>query len=190
MTLESGVGAVARQISEVPACVLARCTSVQTRPPPETVSICPPERGPSDAASASSSSPGVDVLNDFVLRIPLPSAPMGATALPVTPPVPAAGFSLTMEPVGTVMLDAVVIAPTVRPAVVIAAVAAACVSATTFGTATRGGPEDTTSATALPVTTCVPAAGFSLTIEPAGTVELAAEGIAGTDRPSGGIAAH
>ena len=64
------------------------------------------------------------------------------------------------EPAGTVALDAVVIAPTVKPAVVIAAVAAACVSATTLGTATSGGPDDTTSATALPVTACVPAVGF------------------------------
>ncbi len=57
-------------------------------------------------------------------------------------------------------LDAVVITPTVNPAAVIAAVAAACVRVTTLGTATSGGPDDTTSATALPVTTCVPAVGF------------------------------
>ena len=63
-------------------------------------------------------------------------------------------------PAGTVVLDAVVIAPTVNPAVVIVVVAAAWVWLTTFGTATSGGPDDTTSATALPVATCVPAAGF------------------------------
>src|SRR2546427_9708576 len=61
------------------------------------------------------------------------------------------------EPAGTVRLDAVVTAPTMRFAPVIAVVAAACVRPTTFGTATCGGPDDTTSATALPVATCVPA---------------------------------
>ena len=54
----------------------------------------------------------------------------------------------------------VVIVPTVRPAVVIADVAAACVRPTTFGTATCGGPDETTSATALPTFTCVVATGF------------------------------
>src|SRR6267142_2416721 len=93
------------------------------------------------------------------------------------------------EPTGTVGLDAVVIAPTVRPADVIAAVAAACVRVTTLGTATSGGPDDTTSATALPATTCVPAAGFWLTIEPAGTVLLDAVVIAPTVKPADVIAA-
>ena len=64
------------------------------------------------------------------------------------------------DPAGTVVLDAVVIVPTVSPADVIAAVAAACVSETTSGTATGGGPDETTSATALPVAICVPAVGF------------------------------
>ena len=64
------------------------------------------------------------------------------------------------EPAGTVVLDAVVIVPTVKPADVIALVAAGCVSGTTFGTATSGGPDDTTSATELPCAICVPAAGF------------------------------
>ena len=44
-------------------------------------------------------------------------------------------------PAGTVVLEAVVIAPTVNPADVIAVVAADCVSETTFGTATSGGPD-------------------------------------------------
>ena len=64
------------------------------------------------------------------------------------------------EPAGTVVLEAVVTVPTVNPAVVIALVAAVCVSETTSGTATIGGPDDTTSATALPTTTWVPAVGF------------------------------
>ena len=64
------------------------------------------------------------------------------------------------EPDGTVVLDAVVTVPTVRPAPVIAVVAAVCVRPTTFGTATCGGPDETTRLTALPVTTCVPPVGF------------------------------
>src|SRR5262245_61915733 len=83
-----------------------------------------------------------------------------ATALPTATCVPAAGFWLMMAPAGTVVLDAVVRAPTAKPAEVIAAVAAACVMSTTLGTATKGGPDDTTSATALPCAICVPAAGF------------------------------
>ena len=74
------------------------------------------------------------------------------------------------EPAGTVRLAAVVMAPTVRPASLIALDAAACVRPTTSGTATCGTPLDTTSATALPVSTCAPAAGDWLMTEPAGTV--------------------
>jgi hypothetical protein len=42
---------------------------------------------------------------------------------------------------------------------VIAVDAAACVRPTTFGTITCGIPDDTMSATALPLATCVPPAG-------------------------------
>ena len=59
-----------------------------------------------------------------------------------------------------VALDAVVTVPTVRPAPVIAVVAAAWVAFMTFGTAMTPVPEETTSATALPLATCVPAIGF------------------------------
>src|SRR6185295_11854917 len=83
-----------------------------------------------------------------------------ATALPTFTCVAAVGFSLMPHPDGTVVLDAVVTVPTVRPAVVIADVAAVCVRPTTFGTATCAGPDETTSATALPTFTCVAAAGF------------------------------
>src|SRR5882672_773591 len=61
------------------------------------------------------------------------------------------------EPAGTVRLDAVVTAPTLRFAPVIAVVAAACVRPTTLGTATCGGPDDTTSAAALPLSSVVTA---------------------------------
>ena len=62
--------------------------------------------------------------------------------------------------------------------------AAACVRPTTSGTATCGTPLDTTSATALPVSTCAPAAGDWLMIEPAGTVVLACVVTAPTVRPA------
>src|SRR5262249_36425019 len=78
-------------------------------------------------------------------------------------------------PSGTVELDADVTVPTTRPAAVIAEVAAACVSRKTFGTTTsEPGPVDTTRFTALPVATCVPAAGDWLITDPLGTVGLAA----------------
>jgi hypothetical protein len=57
------------------------------------------------------------------------------------------------------VLDAVVTAPSVRLALVTALVAAAWVNPTTFGVATCGGPDETTSATAVPVETCAPATG-------------------------------
>src|SRR6476620_6091592 len=88
------------------------------------------------------------------------------------------------DPDGTVVLDAVVTVPTVRPAVVIADVAAACVRPTTFGTATCGGPDETTSATALPTTTCVAAARSRLMTQAAGTALMAFVDTAATGRPA------
>src|SRR4051812_27634431 len=83
-----------------------------------------------------------------------------ATALPTTTSVPAAGFWLITEPAATVMLDDVLIAPTVRPMLVNALDAVACAWFVTSGTATCGKPEEITSATALPTTTSAPTAGF------------------------------
>src|ERR1700730_7156782 len=73
------------------------------------------------------------------------------TALPAVTCVPATGFELITDPLGTVALDAVVTVPTANPAPVIAVVAAACVRLTTLGTADSGGPVDTQRFTALPV---------------------------------------
>src|SRR3954454_12333654 len=89
-----------------------------------------------------------------------PDETTSATALPTFTCVAAVGFWLITEPDGTVLLEAVVTEPTVRVAVVIADVAAACVRPTTFGTVTCGRPDETTSATALPTFTCVAAVGF------------------------------
>src|SRR5262245_18084627 len=94
------------------------------------------------------------------------------TALPVATCVPLVGVWLITDPDGTVVLDAVVTVPSVRFAFVIAVVAAAWVRPTTFGTATCGGPLDTTRFTALPVTTCVPLVGVWLITDPDGTVVL------------------
>src|SRR5262245_19832511 len=88
------------------------------------------------------------------------------------------------EPAGTVVLDCCVIVPTTRPAFVIAVVAAVCVRPTTFGTATCGGPDDTTRFTELPTATCVAAAGAWLITEPAGTVVLDCCVIVPTTRPA------
>src|SRR3954467_7146406 len=83
-----------------------------------------------------------------------------ATALPTTTSVPAAGFWLITEPAATVMLDDVLIAPTVRPMLVSALDAFACGWFVTSGTATCGRPDEITSATALLIRTSAPAAGF------------------------------
>src|SRR3954462_14882591 len=111
-----------------------------------------------------------------------------ATALPVLTCAPASGDWLITEPAGTVVLVAVVTPPTVRPAPVIAVLAAVCVRPTTLGTATWGRPLETTSATALPVLTCAPASGDWLITEPAGTVVLVAVVTPPTVRPTPVIA--
>src|SRR3954452_4787314 len=103
-----------------------------------------------------------------------PEETTSATAMPVATCVPATGDSLITEPAGTVVLEAVVTVQTTRFALVIAVVAAAWVRPTTFGTATCGRPDETTSATALPTFTCVAALGFSLITDPDGTVVLVA----------------
>jgi hypothetical protein len=94
------------------------------------------------------------------------------TAVPTTACVPPAGLWLMTDPDVTVELDAVVMVPTVRPAVVKVVVATACAVPTTLGTVTCGGPVETTRLTALPDATGVPLAGFWLMTSPAATVVL------------------
>src|SRR2546430_1065219 len=97
------------------------------------------------------------------------------TAEPFATLVPAAGLSLITLPEATVVLDCIVTVPAVRPALVRALVAAACVWPTTFGTATGvggGAPLETTRLTAEPFATLVPAAGLSLITLPEATVVL------------------
>jgi hypothetical protein len=95
-----------------------------------------------------------------------------ATPLPVLTEVPAVGLSLITLPTATVVLDAVVIVPTINPALVMAVEAAVCVLPTTFGTATWGGPLETTRLTEDPLLTCVPAVGLWLITLPEATVVL------------------
>src|SRR6185503_12313460 len=106
------------------------------------------------------------------------------TALPTLTCVPLTGDWLMTDPAGTVVLVAVVTVPTTRPAFVIAVVAAVCVRPTTLGTATCGGPDETTRDTALPVFTCVPPTGDWLMTDPAGTVVLVAVVTVPTTRPA------
>src|SRR5262249_20921125 len=91
------------------------------------------------------------------------------------------------DPDGTVVLDCVVIVPTVRPAFVIAVDAAACVNPTTFGTDTA--PVDTTRSTLTSNAVSVFAAGVWLITEPAGTVRLEACVTVPTVRPAAVVAA-
>src|SRR5438067_1673408 len=109
------------------------------------------------------------------------------TAEPFATLVPAAGLWLITLPEATVVLDCCVTAPTVRPALVMALVAAACVWPTTFGTATGGGgvaPHETTRLTAEALVTLVPAAGLSLITLPEATVLLDCCVTAPTVRPA------
>ncbi|HLY16812.1 MAG TPA: hypothetical protein VKR61_06285 [Bryobacteraceae bacterium] len=98
---------------------------------------------------------------------------MEITKLTADPPltaVPAVGFSLITLPMGTVLLEALLVV-TVSPAPVMADVADACVCPTTLGTAT---PVEMTKLTADPPLTAVPAVGLSLITLPIGTVVLGA----------------
>src|SRR5687767_1858944 len=106
-----------------------------------------------------------------------------ATLLPMTTSVPPTGLWLMTNPAGTVSLDAVETLPMTRPTAVIALPAAACVRFTTAGTDTSGRPDETTSVTAVPETTDVPASGLWLMTLPAGTVRLAAVLIAPAASP-------
>src|SRR5260221_386882 len=92
------------------------------------------------------------------------------------------------EPDGTVVLDAVVMAPIVKPAAVIAVVAAACVRLTTPGTATSGGPGTTSTAATLPRTLCGPATPLRMLTPPDGTVVLDAVVMAPIVKPAEVIA--
>ena len=84
------------------------------------------------------------------------------TAEPTFTLVPAVGLSLITFPAATVLLVALVTVPSTRPAPLIAMVAAACVSPTTFGTDTCAGPLEITRFTAEPILTPVPAVGLWL----------------------------
>ncbi len=103
---------------------------------------------------------------------------------PVFTLVPAVGFSLMTLPEATVLLACVVTVPTTKPAVVMAVLAALCVSPTTLGTLTCAGPLETTRSTDEPVFTLVPAVGFSLITFPEATVPLACVVIVPTTRPA------
>ena len=74
--------------------------------------------------------------------------------------VAAVGVSLMTSPSATVLLEAVVTVPSTKPAPVMAVVAAACVSPTTFGTETLAGPLETTMFTAEPTLTLCRLSGF------------------------------
>jgi hypothetical protein len=110
------------------------------------------------------------------------------TADPALTNVPATGLTLITLPEGTVLLDAVVTVPTIRPAPVIPVVAAACVDPSTFGTRTCAGPLDTTRFTADPALTNVPATGLTLITLPEGTVLLDIIVTIPTNRPAPVIA--
>jgi hypothetical protein len=106
------------------------------------------------------------------------------TAEPALTEVPATGLSLITLPEATLLLDCVVTVPATRPAPVMAVVAAACVSPTTFGTDTFAGPLETTRLTAEPALTEVPATGLSLITLPEATLLLDAVVTVPATRPA------
>src|SRR5436305_1475646 len=103
-----------------------------------------------------------------------PVETVSAIALPTTTVELGAGDWLTTLPAGTVMLEVVVIVPTVSCASAMAAVASACGRPATSGTVTCGTPAETVSAIGVPLGTSLPALGNCVITEPAGTVRLGA----------------
>src|SRR4051812_50210411 len=89
------------------------------------------------------------------------------TALPVATSVPAAGDSLMTVPAGTVLLDAVVTAPTVSDALIMAVDAAPRVRPTTLGTEAWARPGGTTRAPPPPPAARAPPARGWLVTHPA-----------------------
>ena len=86
-------------------------------------------------------------------------------------------------PAGTVALDAVVTVPTVRPAPVIAVVAAACVRPTTFGIATCGSVELMISTAAMFQRSVVGAVTFivvSVPLDAIGAVRVCTQNVSPT----------
>src|SRR3954467_13812608 len=134
----NGADVEAFQISAVPNCVLTRFTSVHVRPAPVIASVCLDDVavGPADDANSTSISFGSFVLKAGVVTVFTPSAGIvvstvsdatagdpdetsSATEVPPDTEVPPAGVCPITAPAGTVALDAVVTAPTTRPAFVI-----------------------------------------------------------------------
>src|SRR5208282_5173345 len=111
---------------------------------------------------------------EVTMSLDAPLLTVRFTADPLATLVPAAGIWLMTSPAATVALLAIVTVPSVRPAPVIAVVAAAWVSPTTFGTLTMAGPLLTVRLTAEPPATLVPATGIWLMTLPTATVALLA----------------
>src|SRR3954452_2398571 len=186
VTLVSTAAAEAVQISASPNCVAARARRVHVRPAPLIVSVWLfGAAGPSEAAKATSVSPAAVVLNAAVVRLPRPSektilstvgtangrGPLETTidtALDGATVAPPIGVWLMIAPAATVALLAVVTAPSVSPAPVIAAWPSSWRSPTTFGTLTSAGPSDSVNATALFGATDAPTPGFCPTTCPTG----------------------
>src|SRR3954471_16127772 len=178
VTLVSTAAADAVQISASPNCVAARARRVQVRPAPPIVSVWLFDAaGPSDAANATSVSPGTVVLNAAVVRLPRPSeksiwstvgtandlGPLETTidtALDGATVAPPSGVWLMIVPAATVALFAVVTAPSVSPAPAIAAWPSDWTRPTTLGTLTSAGPSDSVNATALFGATEAPTPGL------------------------------
>src|SRR2546426_1822831 len=99
-----------------------------------------------------------------------PCESTNATALPGVTFEKAAGVVLMTLPSATVVLLSLVVPPAVRPEPVSTAVAAACDRPATFGTAMRGGPDETCNDTALPGATPLPPIGSCAMTWPAGTL--------------------
>ena len=123
------------------------------------------------------------------VTFPAPLETTKFTAEPLATLVPDTGLSLMTSPAATVALDCVVTVPTVRPAPVMAVLAAVCVSPTTFGTVTPvlGGPLDTTRSTCVCRFSLLPASGSWPMTWSAATVVLNCSLIAPTFRSASTI---
>jgi len=113
-------GAVAFQISALPGIALARRTSNQVSPPPDTVTVCEP--GPSEDTKATSTSPLWVAPRAGVVTVPRPSTLLVAS-MPSSPGTGGGVALVTLSATGLVVF--------VRPCASVVRAATQCSPSTT-----------------------------------------------------------
>jgi hypothetical protein len=147
-----------------PACALVPATGLSpTMLPTGTVALFANVTVPVTSPAPTIALFAAACVNPTTFGTTVVAAPLEITRLTAEPEVtllPDVGFSEITKPDATVALDCVVTEPTVKPAPVIAEVAALWLKPTTFGTVTLATPLETTKLTVELELTLLPAIGL------------------------------